>query len=41
MTFVSQKAVKGQAFADFMVAHPISETPKLHVDIADEVIKAM
>jgi len=40
MTFVSQKAVKGQALADFVAAHPFPETSKLHVDIPDEVIEA-
>ena len=40
MTFVPKKAIKGQALADFLAAHPIPETLKLHEDILDEVIKA-
>ena len=40
MTFVPQKAIKGQAFADFLTAHSVSKTSKLHEDILDEVIKA-
>ena len=40
MTFIPQKVVKGQALADFLVAHPVSETSKLHEDIRDEVIEA-
>ena len=40
MTFVPQKAIKGQALADFLAAHPVPETSKLHEDIPDEVIKA-
>jgi len=40
MTFVPQKAIKGQALTDFLAAHPVSETLKLHEDIPDEVIKA-
>jgi len=40
MTFVPQKAIKGQALADFLAAHPVSETSKLHEDIPDEVIEA-
>ena len=38
MTFVPQKAIKGQALADFLAAHPVSESSKLH-DILDEVIE--
>ena len=38
MTFIPQKAIKGQALADFLAAHPVSETLKLHEDIPDEVI---
>ena len=30
MIFTPQKAVKGQAFADFLAAHPIPVTSKLH-----------
>ena len=40
MTFVPQKAIKGQPLADFLAAHPVSETLKLHTNIPDEVIKA-
>jgi len=40
MTFVPQKATKGQAFADFLAAHPVSETSKLHKDILDQIIEA-
>ena len=39
MIFVSQKAVKGQALADFLAAHPVPKTLKLHEDILDEIIK--
>jgi len=34
MTFVPQKAIKGQTLADFLIAHPVIE------DILDEVIEA-
>jgi len=40
MTFVPQKAIKGRALADFLKAHPVSKTSKLHKDIPDEVIEA-
>ena len=39
MTFVPQKAIKGQALADFLAAHPVSESSKLHEYIPDEVIE--
>jgi len=39
-TFVPQKIVKAQAFVDFLAAHTVSETSKLHEDIQDEVIEA-
>ena len=39
MTFVSQKAIKGQALADFLTAHPVPESSKLNKDIPDEVIE--
>ena len=39
MTFVSQKAVKGQALVDFMAAHPVLKMSKLHTDIPDESSK--
>ena len=37
MLFFPQKAVKGQALADFLAAHPVPESSKLHEDISDEV----
>jgi len=40
MTFVSQKTIKGQALANFLATHPVSETSKLHEDIPNEVIEA-
>jgi len=40
MTFVLQKAVKGQALADFLTAHPVPKTFKLHTGIPNEVIEA-
>jgi len=39
MTFVSQKAVKGQALVDFLAAHPVLKMSKLHTNISDEVIE--
>ena len=39
MLFVPQKAVKGQALADFLAAHPVPESSKLHEDILDEVFE--
>jgi len=33
MTFIPQKATKAQALADFLTAHPVPETSKLHEDI--------
>ena len=35
-----QKAVKGQALADFLAAHPIPKMSKLHEDIPDEVAES-
>jgi len=40
MFFVHQKAVKGQALADFLAAHPAPESSKLHEDIPDEIFKS-
>jgi len=40
ITFIFQKAIKGQALADFLSDHPISKTLKLYTDILDEVIEA-
>ena len=33
MLFVPQMVVKGQALADFLAAHPVPESSKLHEDI--------
>jgi len=40
MTFVPQKAIKGQTLADLLAAPPVSEMSKLYEDISDEVIEA-
>ena len=40
MLFVPQKAVKGQALADFLAAHPVPESLKLHEDIPDEIFES-
>ena len=40
MLFVPQTAVKGQALAEFLAAHPVSENSKLHEDIPDEVFES-
>jgi len=40
MTFVPQKAIKGQSLADFLAAHPTLKTSKLHEDTLNEVIEA-
>ena len=40
MLFVPQKTIKGQALADFLAAHPVSESSKLHEDVPDEVFKS-
>jgi len=39
MTFVPQKAIKGQTLTDFL-AHSVPETSKLYEDILDKVIEA-
>ena len=39
MTFVPQKAIKGQTLTDFL-AHLVTETSKLYEDILDKVIEA-
>jgi len=39
MLFVPQKAVKGQALADFLAAHPVLESSKLHEEISDEIFE--
>jgi ribonuclease HI len=36
ITYVPQKAIKGQALADFLVAHPIPDNSPLVVDLPDE-----
>jgi len=40
MTFVPQKAVKGQFLVDFLAAHPVLKMSKLHTNIPNEVIVA-
>ena len=40
MIFVPQKAVKGQVLADFLAAHPVLESSKLHEDIPDDVFES-
>jgi len=40
MLFVSQKVVKSQALADFLVAHPVSKASKLHGDIPNEIFES-
>ena len=37
MKFMPQKAVKGQAVADFLAEHPVPETSKLYEDLPDEI----
>jgi len=37
MKFMPQKAIKGQAVADFLAEHPVPETSKLYEDLPDEV----
>lgn len=37
-TFVPQKAVKGQALADFLAAHPVPDDSPLAEDVADEEV---
>jgi len=39
MQFRPQKAVKGQAVADFLAEHPDSRTTKLYEDLLDEIAK--
>ena len=38
--FVPQKAVKGQALADFLAAHPVPKSSKLHEDISNEIFES-
>jgi len=40
MRFVPQKAVKGKGLADFLAAHPVPKSSKLHEDIPDEVFES-
>ena len=40
MLLVPQKAVKGHALADFLAAHPVSESSNLHQDIPDEIFES-
>jgi len=40
MLFIPQKAVKGQALADFLATHPVPESSNLHEDIPDEVFES-
>ena len=40
MLFVPQNAVKGQALAYFLAAHPVFESSKLYEDIPDEIFKS-
>ena len=40
MLFIPQKAVKSQALAEFLAAHPVPEHSKLHEDISDEVFES-
>ena len=37
MQFMPQKAIKGQAVADFLEDHLVSETSKLYDDLPDEI----
>ena len=39
MLFVPQKAIKG-SLADFLAAHPILESSKVHEDIPDEIFES-
>ena len=40
MLFVPQKAIKGQALAEFLAAHPVLKNSKHHEDIPDEVFES-
>ena len=39
MQFLPQKAVKGQAVADFLAEHPDLRTTRLYEDLSDEVVE--
>jgi len=34
-----QKVIKGQAVADFLVDHQVSETSKLYDDLPEEIVE--
>ncbi|XP_062099924.1 uncharacterized protein LOC133805785 [Humulus lupulus] len=38
INFVPQKAIKGQALADFLAAHPIPDNMELHEDLPDKEV---
>ena len=40
MLFVPQKTVKGQALAEFLAAHPVPKSSKLHEGIPDETFES-
>jgi len=40
MLFVPQKAIKGQALADFLAVHPVPESSKLHEDMPDKFFES-
>ena len=37
MRFLPQKAIKGQAVADFLADHPVPQTSKMYEDLPDEI----
>ena len=37
MQFMPQKAIKGQAIADFLADHLVSKTSKLYDDLSEEI----
>jgi len=41
MQFLPQRAVKGQAVADFLVEHPDPRTTKLYEDLPDEITEVV
>ena len=40
MLFIPHMAVKGQTLADFLAAHPVLESSKLHEDILGEIFES-
>ena len=40
MLFIPQKAIKGQELAEFLAAHLVPESSKLHEDIPDEIFES-